>query len=146
MSILRALMVFLLLFSTAWGQLKGIAVADMDTGVLACDDFYNYANGKWRAQNPIPASMSRWSRRWQAGEMAKDRLRQILEDVAIKVPKDDYAAGSVDRLVSDFYATCKDEELADKTGITPISPLLAKIDSAKNKADIERMIGELALL
>ena len=55
----------------AWAQqasLKGIEISDMDRTVKPCDDFYNYANGAWRAGNPIPASMDRWSRRWQAGE------------------------------------------------------------------------------
>ena len=38
-----------------------------------------FANGAWRANNPIPASMTRWSRRWAAGETAKDKLQDILE-------------------------------------------------------------------
>src|SRR5882757_3050556 len=103
MSFFRTLLVSLLLFSTVFGQtLKGVATADMDTSAQACDDFYQYANGKWRSDNPIPASMVRWSRRWQAGEMAKDRVRQILDDVSAK---SGYAKGSVDQIVSDFYKT-----------------------------------------
>ena len=62
--------------------LKGIETADLDRAVKPCDDFYDYANGTWRAQNPIPASMDRWSRRWKAGEDNKDQLRKILEEVA----------------------------------------------------------------
>lgn len=143
MSIFKSLLIFLLLFSTVYGQgLKGVVLSDMDTSVEACNDFYNYANGKWRQQNPIPASMDRWSRRWQAGEMAKDRLRQILEEVSVK---SDYPKGSVDQIVSDFYKTCTDEALADKNGITPITPILTKIDKAKTVGDIQRLIAELEL-
>ena len=38
-------------------SLKGIEVADLDTKVDPCVDFYEYSNGTWRAQNPIPNSM-----------------------------------------------------------------------------------------
>ena len=62
--------------------LKGIEVGDLDRSVKPCDDFFDYSNGAWRAQNPIPASMDRWSRRWKAGEDNKDQLRKILEEVS----------------------------------------------------------------
>ena len=66
----------------AWAQpqaaLKGIETADMDRSVKPCENFFDYSNGAWRANNPIPAYMDRWSRRWQAGELNKDQLRKIL--------------------------------------------------------------------
>jgi endothelin-converting enzyme/putative endopeptidase len=146
MRIFKTSVVFLLLASTLFGQsLKGIAVGDMDSGALACDDFYSYANGKWRQDNPIPASMVRWSRRWQAGEMAKDKVRQILEDVVRDSEKSRPAKGSVDQIVGDFYQTCKDEALVDKAGIKPIEPILAKIAAAKTMDDIKRLIPELKM-
>ena len=54
-------------------SLHGIDVTDLDRKAAPCDDFFQFANGTWRANNPIPASMTRWSKRWQAGESAKDR-------------------------------------------------------------------------
>ncbi len=68
--------------SAQQSALKGIETADLDKSVQPCDDFFNYSNGAWRAQNPIPASMDRWSRRWKAGEDNKDQLRQILDEVS----------------------------------------------------------------
>src|SRR6058998_3559063 len=64
------------------GTLRGIEAADINRGADPCTDFYDFANGKWRAENPIPASMPRWSRRWAAGESAKDRLHEILDEVS----------------------------------------------------------------
>ena len=54
---------------------KGPEPGDIDRKVDPCTDFYEFANGAWRAGNPIPASMPRWSRRWAAGEASKDRLK-----------------------------------------------------------------------
>ena len=42
----------------------GILVGDINRDGDACTDFYDYANGTWRKQNPIPDDMDRWSRRW----------------------------------------------------------------------------------
>ena len=55
----------------AQSALHSIEVVDLDRNAAPCDDFYEFANGTWRANNPIPASMTRWSRRWQAGECVK---------------------------------------------------------------------------
>jgi endothelin-converting enzyme/putative endopeptidase len=61
---------------------KGIETADISRAADPCTDFYEFANGAWRAANPIPPSMDRWSRRWQAGEQNKDKLKEILDEAA----------------------------------------------------------------
>ena len=54
--------------SAASSPQRGAELADVDRSVDPCTDFYQFSNGAWRAHNPIPASMQKWSRRWQAGE------------------------------------------------------------------------------
>ena len=116
---------------------KGIELADMNRSVEACSDFFEFSNGAWRAINPIPPSMSRWSRRWAAGEAAKDRLKGILEEaVAVKNPR----KGSVDQLIGDFYGACMNEPDANRLGVKPLDPLLAQIGAMKSTSDVERMI------
>ena len=85
---------------------KGIEPGDLDRSVAPCDDFFAFANGTWRAQNPIPPSMVRWSRRWAAGESAKDRLKEILDEVSAKTS---WPPGSAEQLIGDHYAACMDE-------------------------------------
>ena len=76
------LSVTLCVVSVLGQTLQGIQVGDLDKKANPCVDFFEYSNGTWRADNPIPASMDRWSRRWAAGEANKDQLRTILDDVS----------------------------------------------------------------
>ena len=125
--------------SLAFGQTpqKGIEVSDLDRKVDPCNDFFEYSNGAWRAANPIPASMSRWSRRWQAGEQSKDRLKDLLEEVSHQRGA---APGSVEQLIGDHYAACMDQPRINQAGLAPIQPLLNQISVMKNRTDLQRMI------
>jgi endothelin-converting enzyme/putative endopeptidase len=118
---------------------KSIETADLNRSVDPCTDFYEFANGAWRAANPIPASMQRWSRRWQAGEINKERLRDILEELS----KGHWPQGSIEQQVGDFYAACMDQSAVDAAGIKPLAPLFAEIDSIQNAADVQRVIRRL---
>jgi endothelin-converting enzyme/putative endopeptidase len=124
---------------TAAGQ-RGVYVADLDRAADPCTDFFEFSNGTWRKQNPIPASMPRWSRRWQAGETAKDRLKDILDEVSARR---DWPAASVEQLIGDFYGGCMDQARIDQRGIEPLRPLLTEIDKLREPADVGRMIARL---
>ena len=122
--------------------LVGIETADLDRKAQPCDDFYEFSNGAWRAQNPIPASMDRWSRRWQAGEANKDQLRVILDDLSAK----QWQAGTPAQLTGDFYAACTNIKAIDAQGMKPIEPMLAEIDAINDTASLGREIGRIEAL
>jgi endothelin-converting enzyme/putative endopeptidase len=119
---------------------KGIEPGDVNRSVDPCSDFFEYANGKWRAQNPIPAGKPRWSRRAVAREANRQKVRALIQELAAKP---DRPAGSPAQLAGDFYASCTDEAAVDAAGISPIAPLLADIDAAKTPADVQRVVRRL---
>jgi endothelin-converting enzyme/putative endopeptidase len=84
--------------------------------------------------------MVRWSRRWASGELAKDQLKVVLEEVSANTA---WAAGSVEQLVGDHYGACLDAARVDALGFSPIAPLLAEIDALADAAGVQRMIGRL---
>ncbi len=120
--------------------LKGVEIGDVNRNIDACSDFYEFANGTWRMENPIPASMSRWSRRVAAREANKQRVRSILEDVS---RKKDWPGGSSEQLVGDHYSSCMDTAANDAAGLAPLAPLLAQIDAVRSIADVQRLISRL---
>ena len=119
---------------------QGIQTGDIDKKADPCTDFFQYSNGKWRAENPIPPSMVRWSRRWKAGEEAKDQLKIILDDVSSKT---DWPRSSTEQLIGDYYGSCMNEARVNKLALTPAKPMLDAIDAMKTPADLQKMIRRL---
>ncbi len=117
---------------------RGIYTEDLDRSVDACTDFFAFSNGRWRRENPIPPSMVRWSRRWAAGETAKDQLKVILDEVSAKPS---WPEGSVEQLIADHYGACMDDERANALAAKPLEPLLAEIDALTDLAGVQRTIG-----
>jgi len=142
MCLRRVILCVFLACIAALGQTaqKGVEAADIDRKADPCNDFFQYANGAWRAANPIPASMQRWSRRWASGELAKDQLKEILDDASKKT---DWPKGSIEQQIGDYYGACMNEKRLNELGIKPIQPMLAEIDAIKTSADVQKMIGKM---
>src|SRR6266567_7848760 len=121
-------------------SLHGIDVSDLDRKAEPCNDFYQFANGTWRANHPIPASMDRWSKRWAAGESSKDKLKEIVETAAAdkSAPK-----GSTEQIIGDYYSACMDESRVNARGMEPLKPWLARIDAAKDTAELQRVMADM---
>src|SRR5882757_8042065 len=121
--------------------LHGIDLHDLDRKAAPCNDFYEFANGTWRAKNPIPASMTIWSRRWAAGEQSKEVLHGILEDASAKAtsapPK------STERLIGDYYAACMDQKAIDALGVKALEREMAWIHSVASTSDLQPVIQKL---
>jgi endothelin-converting enzyme/putative endopeptidase len=120
--------------------LHGIDPGDINRNGAACTDFFDYANGNWRASHAIPDYMDRWSRRWESGETNKEHVRDILTDVSART---DWPAASAEQLSGDFYAACMDESGVNALGAKPVQPMLDEIRAIKDKAGVQRTIGHL---
>lgn len=101
------------------GAVHGIQPADVNRAGDPCTDFFDYANGTWRKQNPIPDYMDRWSRRWQSGEVNKEHVRDILNELSART---DWPQGSAGQLAGDFYAACMDESASTPWAANPCNP------------------------
>jgi len=120
--------------------LTGVYVEDIDRRAEACTDFPAFANGAWHEKNPIPPSMVRWSRRWAAGELAKDQLHVILDEISRKT---DWPKGSAPQQIGDYYASCMDTAGVDAAGARPLQPMLQEIDAVRDAKGLARVIGRL---
>jgi putative endopeptidase len=120
--------------------LHGIDVTDLNRKIDPCNDFYEFSNGTWRANNPIPASMTHWSKRWAAGESNKDALKLIADEAA---QEKNSSRGSTGQIVGDYYGACMDEARVNARGIEPLKPWFSEIDSARDMAALQHAMADL---
>jgi putative endopeptidase len=116
---------------------------EVDRRIDPCTDFDAFANGPWRAANPIPAQLSRWGRRAAARETNRRQLQELLQELS---RPEDWPRGSIERVLADHYASCMDEARIEGLGLTPLAPLLADIDAIRSRADLQRSIRRLHAL
>ncbi len=113
--------------------------ANMDTTVHPGDNFFQYANGTWLKNNPVPATESRWGSFNELDENNQKALRSILDSVSAIT---NAPAGSNTQKVGDFYRTGMDSTTIDKVGISPLNDILARIDDVK---EVNGLLEEIAL-
>ena len=113
---------------------------NIDTTANPAVDFFQYANGLWIKNNPIPGSESRWGIGNLVQEETYSRLKEISEN-ASKEKK--VTAGTPTQKIGDFYFTGMDSVAIEKQGITPLKSELDRITAIK---DIKGLLEEVALL
>ncbi len=119
-------------------QTHGFNKSSMDRSVKPCDNFYQYANGTWLKNNPIPPDRSSWGAGSELSEKNLTVLHQILEDAA----QDTHAPeGSIKQKVGTFYRLGMDEKKIEEEGIKPLQPEFDRIAAIQNPEDLVRVIA-----
>jgi len=134
-----ALMIVASVSTSALGQSKAFDVANMDRSADACDNFFQFADGNWVKNTPIPPSQSRWG----SFNMLSESNRDVLHDILEKAEKEKAAAGSNVQMIGDFYASCMDEAAIEKAGSHPLDAEFARINKINTVDDLKREIAEL---
>ncbi len=115
-----------------------ISLSNMDKGVKPFDDFFQYSNGTWVKNNPVPPSESSWGSFNELEQNNNKKLVAILDNFAAK------AGNSVNdtAILGNYYASFIDMNARNNLALTPIQEDLRKIQKMTSKSDIVRMIAE----
>ncbi|HEY8312860.1 MAG TPA: M13 family metallopeptidase [Candidatus Baltobacteraceae bacterium] len=107
------------------GLQSGIDLSNLDRTCKPCSDFYQFANGGWIKNNPIPAAYPGISNFQKLADRNTDVLHGILDGASAA----NAAPGSNEQKIGDFYASCMNVAAIDAAGTKPIADLLAAASS-----------------
>ncbi|MGE5457889.1 MAG: M13 family metallopeptidase [Methanococcaceae archaeon] len=116
---------------------KALDPANIDKSVKPSVDFYEYANGSWLKNNPIPDEYTRWGSFEILAESNYKILKEILESAA----KSDAPKVTIRQKVGDLYKTGMDEARIESEGAKPLAPIMKEIDNIKSLKDL---VSEIA--
>ena len=102
---------------------SGIDLTSLDRTCKPCDDFYQFANGGWIKNHPIPAAYPQFG----TSNILVDKNRQVTHEILEAAAKSNAAAGTDEQKIGDYYASCMDTAAIQKAGTAPLDPLLAQI-------------------
>jgi putative endopeptidase len=115
-------------------------VAHIDTTVKPGDDFFQYANGRWFKENPIPAS-EQSNGSWQLKQdTINAQIRMICESSAALT---DVKKGSNKQKIGDFFFSGMDSVALNKKGVSDIKDDLDMIDGIKDINNIVKAAAHI---
>lgn len=121
-------------------ELPDPLVTNRDTLVNPADNFFNYANGGWFKNNPIPSTEQSNGIFRTIADTINNQIKQICE----KSSQDESAeVGSNKQKIGDFYASGMDSIAINKAGISPLKLEFSKIDAIKDVPSLLTSIAHL---
>jgi predicted metalloendopeptidase len=111
---------------------------DMDPKAQPQVDFYQYADGGWIRNNPIPSDHESWGEFDLVEGSNEAILHSILEKSAASKAPD-----FVVKLVGDFYFSGMDTVAIDAAGMAPLKAALDQIDEIRSPGEIAAEVARL---
>lgn len=115
-------------------------VSNRDTLVNPAENFFQYANGGWFKNHPIPSTEKSNGIFRTIGDTINNQIKQICE----KSAKDESAEkGSNKQKIGDFYASGMDSLAIEKAGISPLKSEFTNIENIKDVPSLMATIAHL---
>lgn len=119
--------------------ISGIDIAQMDTTVSAAEDFYQFANGGWIKNNPLPAEYARYGNFERLGEITEKQVYTLITEIA----ETEHPQGSVSQKIADLYRLAMDSARLNTEKAAPIQADLKKIEALHSKTELSGHLAEM---
>ena len=115
-------------------------LANLNTDVQPCDNFYAYAIGNWQKLNPIPPTEGRWMSFNVLAEENRTKIQGILNEA---LQASNPSKGSDLQLIQDFYKSALDTQSREERGYEPLRPTLETIDQINDEMKLNHAFASL---
>jgi putative endopeptidase len=112
----------------------GFDTAGMDKSVAPGTDFYNYANGAWERNTPIPDDKSNYGMFTVLADLSLERTRGILEG----------ERANPNSQIGNAYAAYLDTAAIEAKGLAPVQPWLNRVKGLNDKSGYAALVAEAA--
>lgn len=110
----------------------------LDKSVRPQDDFFQFSNGTWVKNNPIPASESRWGSFNELEKSNMTKLTSILEDLSQNAKGDNLEA-----YLGNYYASFMDMKTRNSYSWKVIASELEEVKNMKSSDDFAVVLANM---
>lgn len=115
-------------------------IQNMDTAIKPGNDFFDYSNGTWLKNNPIPADKNSISSFDELVEKNRHDISAIIEEAATAK---DAQPGDYSAKIGSFYNSGMDTVSIEEQGAKPLKMFFDKINSIQNINDVQSVAAYL---
>jgi len=117
---------------------EGIDLANMDTSYKPGDNFYMYAIGGWKKNNPIPDEYSVYGAFNQLDQQNTQMLKDLFDELTKQKDLNDEQ-----KKILNFYSSGMDTNSIEQSGIEPLKPYLDEINQLKDYKEFAAFLGKM---
>ena len=103
---------------------SGLDPQNFDLTISPRENFYNFSNGGWKKNNPIPGEYANWNTFIQLRDLNLDRVKSILEELLVTTAGASGSSNEQEKLAN-FYRCAMDEESIEAIQLRHLDGALA---------------------
>ena len=116
------------------------SVKNMDLNVKPGNDFFEYVNGTWNKNHPIPQDKSQYDAFEELTEKNRNNILDIFKEVS---GKESASADAVSRKIGNLYNSGLDTIKIEQLNLKPLEDFFSRVDNMKTIADVQDVASYL---